>query len=86
MIHLNFKDFVNQVMYKVFLVTILSFILPSLVFYILDEGVIRLIILTATSTTTICLSILFIGLSNSERIFIIRMIKSKISKKKNLET
>lgn len=78
MIHLNFKDFVNQVMYKVFLVTLVSFALPSLIFYVLDEGLVRLIILSATSTVSTCFAVLFIGFSYSERIFVIGMIKSKL--------
>lgn len=80
MTQLNFNDFVQQVIYKIVLVTILSFIIPAFIFYSLDEGFIRLIILTLISTLLTSILIYFWGLSASEKEFSVSMTKNILNK------
>jgi O-antigen/teichoic acid export membrane protein len=80
MIHLNFREFVYQVMYKILLVTLLSFILPLAIFYLMDEGIIRLFVLSAVSTVVCLASIFYVGLTDSERVFIVTIIKTQLMK------
>jgi len=81
MVHLNFKEFIQKVMYKIAIVTVLSFILPAITYYFLDEGIIRLFVLTIVSTIS-CFGIIFsIGLTNAERSFIISVIEAKLNRK-----
>lgn len=80
MIQFNFKEFVYQVMYKILLVTIISFILPFLVYYFVEEGLIRLFVLTSVSTLASFVTIFYVGLTYSERVFVSNIMKSKIGK------
>lgn len=79
MIQLNFKDFVYEVMYKILLVTIISFILPLLVYHFFEEGLLRLILISSVSTVMCFLSIFYVGLTVPERIFIGSIVQSKLS-------
>ncbi|WP_111307970.1 MATE family efflux transporter [Confluentibacter sediminis] len=81
MVSLNFKDFVEKVIFKVLIVTILSFIPPAVVYVMLEEGILRFLILGALSLVTSLISIYKVGLTTSEQIFVVSMIKTKITKK-----
>jgi O-antigen/teichoic acid export membrane protein len=82
MIHLNFMDFVKRVMLKIFLVTIAAFCLPTLVYILMDEGLIRFLVLGTIATLSCLTSIYKIGLTASERTFVLNMITSKLPFKK----
>jgi O-antigen/teichoic acid export membrane protein len=79
MVSLNFMDFVRKVMFKIFVVTLLSFLIPTLLYFILEEGVTRLFVLTIASTITCLASIYSIGLTNVEKSFIVLTIKLKFN-------
>ena len=78
MIHLDFMDFVKRVMLKILLVTLVAFSLPTLVYIMLDEGVVRFLILGTVATLSSLASIYKIGLTETERVFIVSMIRSKL--------
>ncbi len=81
MIHLDFMDFVKKVMLKILIVTVLSFSLPTLVYMMMDEGIIRFLVLGTTSVFSCVISIFKIGLTSSERVFVTNMIMSKLKRK-----
>ena len=81
MIHLNFMDFVKTVMLKILLVTLVAFSLPTLVYFLLEEGLVRFLVLGTISVITCTASIYKIGLTASERTFVVSMITSRIKKK-----
>lgn len=80
MVHLNLKDYINKVLVKIFIVTVLSFIIPSIIYFMLEEGVLRFFILGSASVLACVISIFNVGLTQSERVFITTMIASKIKK------
>jgi O-antigen/teichoic acid export membrane protein len=81
MVSLNFMDFVKKVMMKIFIVTLLSFIIPTFVYLLLDEGITRFLILGTLSLVTCLVSIYKVGLTNTEQNFVVSMIRAKIKKK-----
>lgn len=82
MVSLSFMDFVKKVMAKIFVVTLLSFTVPAIVYFMLEEGIIRFLILGTLSVLTSLTSIYKVGLTNAEQIFVVTMIKSKLPLKK----
>ncbi|KJD34627.1 hypothetical protein PK35_02285 [Tamlana nanhaiensis] len=78
MVKLNFKQFVNQVIFKITIVTFVAFILPTIVFVFMEEGFKRFFVLGVISALSCVYSIYKLGLTVTERIFIISMIKSKL--------
>ncbi|GAA4973272.1 MATE family efflux transporter [Algibacter aquimarinus] len=78
MVHLDFMDFVKRVMLKIFLVTITAFSLPTIVYLFMDEGIIRFLALGTVATLSCVMSIYKIGLTDSERIFVLNIITSKL--------
>lgn len=85
MIGLNYKSYVHNVIYKIFQVTILSFIIPLLICFLMEESYIRLIVITLTSVITSAMVIYNIGLNKNEQIFIreksISLLKKYIHKR-----
>lgn len=78
MIHLDFMDFVKRVMLKILLVTLAAFSLPTLVYVTMDEGIMRFLVLGSVATLSCLASIYKIGLTDSEKVFIVSMIRSKL--------
>lgn len=78
MVHLDFMDFVKRVMLKIFLVTIAAFCLPTVVYVLMDEGILRVLVLGTIASLSCLTSIFRIGLTPSERVFVLNMLKSKL--------
>ncbi len=78
MVYLSFQDFVKQVMFKVFVVTLCSFSLPLVLYFVLKEGWLRFFVLTIVSVLLSLFFIYRLGLSNSERNFVFSIIKNKL--------
>ena len=62
-------------------VTVLSFILPALVYFNMEESLLRTILVIAVSCISTMFLVYSIGMTESERKKVIQMIKNKISKK-----
>ena len=73
-------EYFKNVIYSNCKVVIVSFAITYLLHYIMDEGFLRLMIVSVFSIFASGLSILYIGMSNSERINTINIIKKKIFK------
>ncbi len=78
LIHLQFNEFIKQVINKIVMVTMLSFCIPVLIIINMDEGIYRLIILSVFSSIFSAIIIYFLGLTVSERQFAVTLVKNKI--------
>lgn len=79
-IGLSLRLYVLKVVLPIIMVTILSLILPLLIHYNMSEGWSRLIISTIVSCTIIAILVYTIGLTTTERNFIIAGIVSRVKK------
>lgn len=75
MIELPLREYLVQVVYKCFIVLLISPIVPFILYHLLDESIYRFIVIVVTS----CVSILTIGyvlaLDKSEKLFLIDSVK-----------
>ena len=79
-IGLSLRLYVLKVVLPIIMVTILSLILPLLIHYNMSEGWIRLILSTVVSCLIVAILIYTIGLTTTERNFIITGIVSRIKR------
>ena len=70
-IQLNASDYLRQVILKVLNVSIISFFVTALLTTIISPGIIRLIVITVCSLIITSVTIFFIGLTKTERQYII---------------
>lgn len=80
MCFLNFPTFIKEVIYKIIVVTILSFIPPAFLYFYFDESWFKLIIISIFSITTTICAIFYIGLTSNESRFIKELILRKLHK------
>lgn len=81
--HLEFGRFVKEVVLEVLKVTLLAFVVPLAIYFMMDEGWCRLIAMTIASVTYTLFVIYRCGLSVNERIFVlsfINKVKTKYAK------
>jgi O-antigen/teichoic acid export membrane protein len=71
----SLKHFLIEVIIPVCAVSLLSAIMPLVVFRILDYGFLRLLLITGTSVVSVCIFTFIIGLSDTDRIRVKSMIK-----------
>lgn len=72
--------FVNQVVKYIALVTLVSIIVPFVLYYIMPESLLRFIIVSLACVISTSLSIMFLGLTSSERDTVLSSIKERIAK------
>jgi hypothetical protein len=75
--------YIKSVLIPSIIVCIIGSIIPVLFVWIYPEGIKRLFLTVITSTVSIMLTILFLGISSSERLIVIRKVKSHIPFYKN---
>jgi len=80
MIGLVFKDFLNQVLVKIFSVNIVGYILPIWLVLILEDNLSRFLIVGTCGLITSLGSIYLIGLSKNERHLLSSFLNKKIIK------
>lgn len=78
MINMPVTSFLNEVLIKVLVVTILAFIGPLVVLKFMDDYAIRFFVLGITSIICTSLTVFFVGLSSSERLYLYKMVEMKI--------
>jgi O-antigen/teichoic acid export membrane protein len=71
-------DYLKEIILIILLVTILSFVIPYILFCFFDKGLIRLIILTLTSILSSITFVYSIGITKKERFYLNKIIKQKI--------
>lgn len=80
LIQIKAYDFITNVLLKVILVSMLSIIVPAIVFLSLEESFYRLIILTCASSMSIAVCVFTIGMEENERKRTINVIRNKLIK------
>ena len=78
----NPKVFYKRVIVPVLCVTIVAFIIPTVVFFNLGTGILCHLIVVMTSLISVLMAILFVGLDNEEKIFLLNILKRRIIPKK----
>lgn len=77
MILLPIKKYIHDVLIKVGGVTLLSIVFPTLLYLYMEESLIRLFVISSISLISVVFSIYTVGLTNSERTWIISKISSE---------
>ena len=80
MIGMSIMAYVNKVLIKVVMTTVVSIIVPLIIMYFLDESITRFFLILVLSTIITLLSIYCFGLDDSERNLICRTIKKYVFK------
>lgn len=81
LINFPVAEFCKSVFGRIIPVTVLSFILPALVYFNMEESLLRTFVVIAVSCISTMFLVYSIGMTESERTKVIQMIKNKISKK-----
>ena len=81
MIQYDFKYFIKNIVLKILLLTLISFIVPLVLCMFINESWIRLILVSIVSVLYIIPIIYFWGLDESEKLFIKNIVRDKILKK-----
>ena len=81
LINFPVAEFCKSVFGRIIPVTVLSFILPALVYFNMEESLLRTILVIAVSCISTMFLVYSIGMTESERKKVIQMITNKISKK-----
>lgn len=77
-IHVRLRDYLKNIYIPIFLVIVLSILLPSLAYMNMEEGVERFVSVGCFSVVSVLLSVYYIGLSRQERIFAVEKVKQLI--------
>lgn len=77
-IGLSSSDYMSGVVLKTFLVTILAIIIPTIFHIIMSGGIFRLLIVSIASVISTTLTIVFVGLTRSEKAFFSNKFKMNI--------
>lgn len=74
------SQFFNKVLLPLLYTTIISIIPVAIVYHFMNEGFIRLIVVTLTSIISVTLTVGYIGMTHGERNYIIGIIRRSITK------
>jgi len=83
LIALHLKDYVYNVYIKVALVVIVSTILPSFIYSLMDNTIYRFFVVCLTCTLSVAFVSYYLGLTPNERVFVKQKVLSKIKNKKS---
>jgi len=74
------KAFLKRVLLPIFIVSVISFIPPFVCYCLMDEGILKLLVLTFVSVSSVIATVYALGLEQSEREFVHKKILSWIHK------
>ena len=69
------KLFFNSVVGPIAITTIVSFIVPTILFFSMDKTIIRTIVVSTVSVVSVAVSTYFVGLTTQEKNFAVSQIK-----------
>ena len=75
MVKLPFMMYVREVLFKVTLVMAISFAIPSILLFVIDEGLLRLVAVVLLSMTVTTVTTYLIGLNEGEKKYIIGLLE-----------
>lgn len=81
MVGLDFKAFMSDVMFKVFMIALVAFISPSLIFLSYSEGWGRLFLLSAVATFVTAFVVYTLGMERGERQFVFEKLRHVLLRK-----
>lgn len=81
LVNLSILGYIRKVLMRVIFVSVLAYIIPLYIVFKLDESFIRLIIIGVASLVTSLIIMYFIGLTTSERLYFIKLIKHRVINK-----
>lgn len=67
----------TKLIFRLFVVTIIAYILPTLASLLTLEGILRLVVISFTSIFSSCLTIFLFGIESSERLYLCKKIKQR---------
>lgn len=76
MIGLSPIEYIKKVLVKTISVSLLSIVIPIVLTRIMDDGIIRFLIVSLSSVVVSVIAIWFIGINNDERVFFVTSIKN----------
>jgi len=82
MVGMSLRAYFTEVILMAFSVSVISLVLPGLIYFNLDENLLRLVTVTIASLLSTGITIWFLGLSKNERAFFIRHINKNIIHRK----
>ena len=81
---MTFREYAKEVFLRIFIVTIVSLIAPSIIYCVMERSLLRLLVLSIVATICTGLSVLLLGLTENERIKIIAFAKAKMRLKQGI--
>lgn len=81
MIGLSVRVYLNKVYINIIIVTLISAVIPSLIFFSLDESFMGFVFVTTISLISTSSVIFYVGCSKNERLFVVRKVKNIIGRK-----
>ncbi len=80
LVSLNIMDYYKNVIFKIIPVIFIAVILPGFIIYLLPVTIARLLFTCIIAVASVGLTVFFIGLSSTERKFMIKSLKNRVSK------
>ena len=80
-IKLSFRSFLEETLYPILKILVLSIIFPLAIFNIMEEGLIRFLLVSSISSISIITSSYFLAIDGATRISLINYTKTKLNKK-----
>lgn len=77
-IHLPISMYISKVLYRVVPVFVISFVVPLILLYILEPGLLRIISVSLLSLLTTLFAAFIIGLTKGEKIFVVDRLKAML--------
>lgn len=79
-LRISFRNYFSEVLWPVIRVTILSLILPLTIYFMMEQGYFRLILLVFLSVAWVALVAFYSGMKQEMRIYVITLLKSKLGR------
>lgn len=79
LISLNVYDYFKEVILKVISVSLLSVIIPLFIYFLLEPSLIRFVLVVGSCVISTGISIYFYGLKNTERKYIVNIIRERVA-------
>ena len=80
-INLSFRYYIKNLTINVFIVSLISSIIPFFLYFHLSESIMNMIIIVSTSLFSVIVTVLLVGLKKEERIFLVKKLM-KVAKRK----
>lgn len=80
-IHYSIRSFINDVLQRIIIVALFSFVVTLIPFVYIPSGILRMLVVCVVAVGTAIFSSLFLGMSKGEREFIYNIVVSRIKRR-----